>query len=74
MGDLARENRLFTLSADVFQDHDDTWTASLSAHPQGGGPGVMLWRKTGMRSGHNADTAMEAAYQRIMKACDDDAA
>ncbi len=53
------------LSADIFWT-EEGWTASISEHPPQGGSGVEIWVKTGIRSGWNAGTAMEAEWKRRM--------
>lgn len=56
------------LSADGFVSLDGkTWSAIIREHPARGGPGVVVWEKHGMRSEYHADTAMEAAWRRLMK-------
>lgn len=55
------------LSADICWEPGNTWRASLSEHPPKGGRGVLVWERGGMRTEHNAVTAIEAAYQREQK-------
>lgn len=53
-------------SADVFCDASGKrWTAVIRRHPKDGGWGMVFWKRTGMRSQHNADAAMEAAWTRL---------
>lgn len=52
--------------ADVFWN-DGTWSARIYARPLGGGSHQLVWSKDGMRTEHNAGTAMEAAWQRLTK-------
>lgn len=54
------------LSADIYSDASGKkWSAVLRNHPPLGGDGVVVWERHGMRSEHNAETAMEAARQRL---------
>lgn len=56
------------ISVDIFCDASGKkWTAELREHPLDGGPGVVVWRREGMRSDYNATSAMEAARQRLLK-------
>lgn len=56
------------LSADIVDIPGEGWKASLAIHPWGGGDGIPIWEKIGMRTCQNAETAMEAAYQKFQKA------
>jgi len=59
---------MLILSADIVLQ-DDGWEASLAEHnPANRSKTVDVWLKTGMRSGHNAEIAMEAAYQKLQRA------
>lgn len=62
------------LSADIVYEPDtNTWAASIAEHPWPGGDSRHVWRKRGMRTQHNAETAMEAAWQRLQKVKEDQA-
>lgn len=43
------------------------WSSVIREHPPGGGDGVIVWEKHGMKSEWHAETAMEAAWQRLMR-------
>ena len=52
------------LSADIYCDFTGKkWSASISEHPRPDGAGTVIWEKHGMRSKHNAVTAMEATWK-----------
>lgn len=53
-----------SLAADVVQDFDGKWRATIHGYPAR----RLLWEKGGMRTEHNATTAMEAAWQRLTAA------
>lgn len=58
--------RPLNLSADIVW-MPGGWEAELCSHPWGGGPGEVVWKKTGMRTMDNAAAAMDAAWNRLQK-------
>ena len=67
---------MYSLSLDIFGEKWEKprpkaayticrqWTAVIRKHPAGGGKGVEVWRRSGMRTESNAIAASEAEMRK----------